>query len=991
MKFNLGSKFVQIIAATSLLLAASLCASGQSFGRIKGTVREAAGVPISGVAIVATNQATGKWQRVRSNAEGVCEFQLPAGDYRLKPEAPYPRAEALKNVVVEPGKETVVDIPLGQVEVKEVRGQPGDKPIVNAVSEIVPPAPQISHAPQFIQAGLGPASGRIKGSVHMASGAPMSGIGIVATNQVTGKWKRVLTNAGVCEFQLPAGDYRLKPDAPYPRAEALKNVVVEPGKETVVDIPLEEPKVKEVVSQPDVRLVGNSVSEPVKETPVDIPIDRVKGVEAPSPRADEPIRNAVSEIVPSAPQTSQAGLGQGSGRIKGTVRVASGAPISGIEIVATNQVTGKWRRVRTNGEGVYVFQLPAGAYRLKLTAPHVAKFDKDKNYGDFTLPRGEALENVIVEPGKETVVDIPLDQVEVKEISPQPGDKPLGNAGSETVASEPQINQDRREARDRWRIGFPEYDRYGDRAARGRDIPFKKGRWWDPYNQSVLKGDYPIRGNNTFFILSGVSTTSVEQRRAPTPSDVSSDEPLSAEFFGQPEQFAANQTVQLSFELFHGDTTFKPRDWAIKISPTFSIPNYLNARENGVVNIDVRRGANRTDTHFSLEEAFAEVKLFDINSNYDFVSVRAGIQSFSSDFRGFIFSDNNLGFRVFGAADNNRVQFNAAYFSMLEKDTNSGLNTFDTRHQNVYVANVFRQDFIRKGYTIQASALYNDDRRSVEYDTNGFLVRPAFIGDVRPHAIKVGYIGINGDGHLGKLNLTNSYYYAFGRDDRNPIAGRSVSVRSSMAAVEASMDHDFLRFKGSIFFAQGDSNPTDDKATGFDAILDDPNFVGGQFSFWNRNGIRLTQTGVGLVQGNSLLPSLRSSKTQGQANFVNPGILIYNAGVDADVTQRIKAVFNVNYLRFHRTEPLEYVLFQNRIRHEIGWDYSLGVAYRPFLINNVTLTFGANTLQTGRGFRDIFTDRSRNCPPNVGDFCQPDVINPRKPLYSLFTQLKLIF
>ncbi len=93
---------------------------------------------------------------------------------------------------------------------------------------------------------------------------------------------------------------------------------------------------------------------------------------------------------------------------------------------------------------------------------------------------------------------------------------------------------------------------------------------------------------------------------------------------------------------------------------------------------------------------------------------------------------------------------------MLEKDTNSGLNRFDTRHQNVYIANIFRQDFIRKGYTIQASLHYNDDRRSIEFDRNGFLVRPALIGDVRPHAIKVGYIGVNGDGHLGRLNLTNS-------------------------------------------------------------------------------------------------------------------------------------------------------------------------------------------------------------------------------------------
>ena len=660
---------------------------------------------------------------------------------------------------------------------------------------------------------------------------------------------------------------------------------------------------------------------------------------------------------------------QTTGHLKGVVRSASSTPVHNAVVVVTNQVTRETKRTRTEADGSYSLQLRAGAYRVTLAQPHTALFDKDKNYGDFAIVRGDTLENVIIEPGRETVLDIP--------VAP-PSDQP---------APLPQ----RRETPDRWRLTFPEYDRYGDRGARGRDIPFKKGRWWDPYNQNVLKGDYPIKGDTLFMILSAVSATNVEQRRAPAPSDVSSVNPVSAEFFGRPEQFATAEGIQFSIELFHGDTTFKPRDWAIKFSPTFSIPNYVNARENGVVNVDVRRGTNRTDWHASLEEAFGEVKLADVNANYDFVSLRAGIQPFVSDFRGFVFSDNNLGARVFGALDNNRVQFNGAYFSMLEKDTNSALNRFDTRHQNVYIANIFRQDFIRKGYTIQGSFHYNDDRRTVEFDRNGFLVRPALIGDVRPHAVKVGYLGFSGDGHLGRLNLSHSYYFVFGHDEHNPIAGRRVDVRSNMLAAEASVDRDYLRFKGSFFFAQGDSNATDDRGSGFDAIFDDPNFVGGQFSFWVRNGIRLTQTGVGLVQPNSLLPSLRSSKIQGQANFVNPGIFIYNAGVDVEVTQRVKAVFNANYLRFHRTEPLELVLFQNRIRHDIGFDYSLGVAYRPFLINNFTVTFGASTLQTGRGFRDIFTDANRNCPPGVEDFCQPDVISPKKALYSLFAQLKLVF
>ncbi|HYX41317.1 MAG TPA: hypothetical protein VE821_06450, partial [Pyrinomonadaceae bacterium] len=550
----------------------------------------------------------------------------------------------------------------------------------------------------------------------------------------------------------------------------------------------------------------------------------------------------------------------------------------------------------------------------------------------------------------------------------------------------------REDVRDRWRINFPEYDRYGD-FNRGRDIPFRKGHWYNPYDLNILKGDYPIFGQKVFMILSASDTAVIQQQRTPIPSNVSSARPGSAEFFGKPEVLAVNHIMQFTFEMFRGDSTFRPRTWAIKISPTISLPNYVHARETGVINIDVRRGTNRTETHFSLEEAFAEVKLEDVNSNFDFISARVGIQPFVSDARGFLYSDNNLGGRLFGAFKNNKFQFNFTYFAQLEKDTNSGLNRFKLRPQRVYIANLFKQDFIKKGYTAQVVFAFNNDRRSVQYDSNGFLVRPALIGDFRPHTVNVGYIGLNGDGHIGRINLTNAYYFAFGHDDRNPIAGHPVTIRSQMAAVEASMDRDFMRYRASFFFAQGDKNPTDKRASGFDAILDDPNFVGGQFSFWNRVGIPLTGAAVGLVQPNSLLPSLRSSKTQGQPNFVNPGILIYNAGADIDLTQRIKVILNANYLRFHRTESLEYLLFQNHIRHDIGFDLSMGVEYRPLLINNIQLTFGASTLKPRRGFRDIYTDRTRDCPPNVPDFCNSDnvIINPNKPLYALFAQVKFLF
>ena len=137
-----------------------------------------------------------------------------------------------------------------------------------------------------------------------------------------------------------------------------------------------------------------------------------------------------------------------------------------------------------------------------------------------------------------------------------------------------------------------------------------------------------------------------------------------------------------------------------------------------------------------MEDAFAEVKIEDTNANFDFVSVRAGIQPFVSDFRGFIYTDNNLGARVFGGFDNNRYQFNVAAFAQLEKDTNSNLNRFDRRQQNVYMANLFRQDFLEKGFTATAVS-YNDDRRSSS-STATAPRPPSLIGDARPHAVRVG-------------------------------------------------------------------------------------------------------------------------------------------------------------------------------------------------------------------------------------------------------------
>jgi hypothetical protein len=373
---------------------------------------------------------------------------------------------------------------------------------------------------------------------------------------------------------------------------------------------------------------------------------------------------------------------------------------------------------------------------------------------------------------------------------------------------------------------------------------------------------------------------------------------------------------------------------------------------------------------------------------FDTTSMRVGIQQFASDFRGFIFNDFNLGARLFGNFAANRWQYNIAYFNLLEKNTNSELNEInfrdlEFRDQKVYIANLYRQDTFVKGYTTQFSLHYNSDQPSRHFDVNGFLVRPAKIGDVRPHHVRAGYLGWAGDGHFGRLNLTHAFYQVFGRDTRNPIAGRATHINAQMAAAEASIDRDWLRFRAAVFYASGDSRPEDGTARGFDAILDTPSFAGGKFSFWNSQGVRLTQTGVALVEPRSLLPSLRSSKVEGQANFVNPGLTLYNVGVDADLTPKLRGFVNYNYLRFNRTEPLELVLFQPQIRHEIGHDFGLGFIYRPLLNENVILAAGASALKPGRGFTDIYSSNCRDTPLGCGAG--------RPPLWAAFVTLKFTY
>ena len=508
----------------------------------------------------------------------------------------------------------------------------------------------------------------------------------------------------------------------------------------------------------------------------------------------------------------------------------------------------------------------------------------------------------------------------------------------------------------------------------------------DPYNPNVLKGDLPIGADawlreqypaaatalspDWFFSLGAISDTLLEFRRLPTPVAPQTSVNAGAnDVFGSGKQSAFVETLIVSMALIKGNTTFKPPDYEFRLVPAFNF-NRVEVDELRVLRVDPRKGLTRNDSFASLQEAFVDVHLRNVSDRYDFDSVRVGIQPFISDFRGFIFQDVPFGVRLFGTRDNNQWQYNLGWFRRMEKDTNSGLNDLGQpwRNDDTFVANAFRQDFPVPGFTSQATVMVNLNRESGPdyYNKNGGLERPAVLGDVRPHNYNVTYVGYNGDGHFGPWNLTASVYGAFGKDDRNPLAQQANTIRAGFAAAELSRDFSWVRARLTGILSSADSDPFDNVATGFDAIFENPQIAGADTSFWIRQAVPLVGGGgVALSGRNGVLPSLRSSKDQGQSNFVNPGLALLGIGADADLYPQVRVIGNLNYLRFLNTTVLGVLRNQAPPAKEIGWDISGAVQYRPFMSQNVVLNVSAAALVPSNAFKQLYDENQRGVQYSV--------------------------
>ena len=476
------------------------------------------------------------------------------------------------------------------------------------------------------------------------------------------------------------------------------------------------------------------------------------------------------------------------------------------------------------------------------------------------------------------------------------------------------------DARDRWRV----IDQVGAPAT-----------LVNPYaTNNLLKGDRPLLdrpvfGGDWFFSGTGTYNGLFESRRIPVTAVA--DTP----FLDPRQQQFDSQTLSLDGVLYRGDTIFQPPDFQFRFTPIF---NYSTTR--------TQDGTQVTASTFGAQALFVETHLRDVSENYDFDSVRVGIQAVNSDFRGFVLSDQPVGVRLFGTRDNDVFQYNIGWFRPLPKNTarqdefGAGIPAND-----ILLANLYWQDLGVPGLTSEFLFMYDRNRAPgteiVAAATPGAAA--TFIDGSR-HNYDVAYLGYSVDGHVGKLNMTASLYELLGLEEMSEFGEANTRVQASFAAGELSRDFDWIRLRASGLYASGDAAPFSKTAHGFDGISQSALFAGADSSFFIHQQLPLVLDQINLKARDSLFPDLRASAAPGESNYENPGLRLVGLGADFDLSPALRLSFDANHLWFDQTATLAALLGRTLPGRDIGTDLSFDLFYRPLDSQNVILRLTAARL-----------------------------------------------
>ena len=267
------------------------------------------------------------------------------------------------------------------------------------------------------------------------------------------------------------------------------------------------------------------------------------------------------------------------GVVRSSTAAGGSTPVPGAQLTLRNLQTGRQYTSTANGEGLFrIFPLSPGQYELNVEATGAASFVLN----DLALQPNEVVTlEISLAPTGTTESGSRLPRL--PELGPAPASNPPATAGTyrelrHRLDSDPAYIQELapdylppvadvyNAVPNRWALSQPDYRRYPQAG----EYIYTRSRWYDPFNRNRYKGDQPIwpkvLGQQTFLNITASAESFFDGRRLPSPSNESSERPGSNTFFGKGEQAFFDQIFRFTFDLFHGDTSFKPVDWRIRIT-----------------------------------------------------------------------------------------------------------------------------------------------------------------------------------------------------------------------------------------------------------------------------------------------------------------------------------------------------------------------------------------------------------------------------------------
>jgi hypothetical protein len=466
-------------------------------------------------------------------------------------------------------------------------------------------------------------------------------------------------------------------------------------------------------------------------------------------------------------------------------------------------------------------------------------------------------------------------------------------------------------------------------ATKGRQLTPYLDRWKtsdtesvfkDPNLQSKYQGDLPFYRDWLFLNLEFVADGFYKHRTNP---DFRRGDKTQS--FHSDNDFRRFVSLY-GFELRNADDVFKPATWRARFIGAADVDTDFNAKDE------------TENTHVALQEAFLEHQIFDLGE-LDLSFLRVGIEPFKSDFHGLLFFDNAISARVFGEYNHNKYRYNLAVFRPIEKDVHSNLNdlTQGLKNQWIGLASLAVND-VTPGWNGEFSFHVNSDRNNgAELDTY--------------------YAGSTFNGTLGPVAFNPAAYVVFGDNKvKQATGGRAEKdITGGLALLDVAYtlpSADFVTIRGGYLFQSGDSDAKDKTQSGFQAINDNVALFGAGGSYWVGEAIFFNQ--LGQRNGGTQLVKTNSFLTE-PGNFNSPGLHLLNVGTFLKVTQRLDAIFNLNYMMFAETGAIESQVGRN-VDQSIGFDLNGLVEWRPLQQKAFVVDLAQSVLFPGGGFRDAVGD-----------------------------------